>query len=332
MSVKNLEPKILIVHEDEGMQGMLSGELKKARYRTDIADSKEKALDKIVTDKGKDPFNLVIAHERNIKGLELLREIRYRNFDLGFILLTRSADINSSRKLIKTEGANDYLVIECGLTDLLPVVEGVLKEVRIIRTQKELEEKFRKDYVDITEIVLEIIREKDSYTYGHSQRVGKYSEIIASECKISAQEARKTGLLHDTGKIFVSEETLTTSRKLTPSQDEEIKSHPVRGERVIGQTGRGSSEIFMAIRHHHEKYKGGGYPDGLKGDKISLLAQIISAADIFDAITFPRTYNDRISPSEAIARIGEEFNPVVEEALKKAYTELARACQEFAQK
>ncbi|MBX6763497.1 MAG: diguanylate cyclase [Rubrobacteraceae bacterium] len=133
------------------------------------------------------------------------------------------------------------------------------------------------------------------------------------------------GLLHDVGKIGIPDEILLKEGPLTDEEYEAMKSHPVLGARILEAAG-GLEDVIPAVRHHHERLDGRGYPDGLRGEEIPLAARIVFVADAFEAMTRGRPYQYRISPHEALAEIerhaGTQFDPEVASALRRVIEEL----------
>lgn len=171
----------------------------------------------------------------------------------------------------------------------------------------------------------EAIENKDSYTAGHVHRVTNYSLLLGMELKLSQEELGDLWLaaaLHDVGKIFVSDAILGKSGPLTPEEAEVMKAHPVAGARILAEV----SDLHGAlggVRHHHERYDGQGYPDGLQGDEIPLAARIIAVADTYDAITTQRPYRSARSPQQAAREIaavaGTQLCPSVVRAFQSLF-------------
>ncbi|MBP0962413.1 MAG: HD-GYP domain-containing protein [Oscillospiraceae bacterium] len=156
---------------------------------------------------------------------------------------------------------------------------------------------------------------KDRYTHGHSARVAEYSRKLAEMGGMSRSECENVyyaALLHDVGKIGISESIITKDGKLTSEEYATIKSHPVIGSQILGSI---SEYPFLSIgaKYHHERYDGKGYPDGLKGEEIPEIARIIAAADTYDAMTSRRSYRDPIPQQkvreEFIKCSGTQFDP-----------------------
>ncbi len=162
---------------------------------------------------------------------------------------------------------------------------------------------------------------KDDYTRGHSERVSRLAGRIALEIGAGAEHVhhiRLAGRLHDIGKIGIRESVLLKPGSLTPEEYSQIQAHPVIGERILGQGLLDDATVQM-VRHHHEHYSGGGYPDGLGGSDIPLGARILAVADAFDALTSDRPYRGRLSKADALDVLrrgaGVQWQPTLVEAL-----------------
>lgn len=163
----------------------------------------------------------------------------------------------------------------------------------------------------------EAIFEKSPWTNGHSVRVMNYALAIGNELRLSnatLETLRVSGLLHDIGKIDTCASVLEKKGKLTAEEFELVKLHPVTGAEIIQKTERLSS-VARVVRHHHERFDGFGYPDGLIGANIPLLSRVLLVADAFDSMTADRPY--RMAPGKpyAISELrrcsGSQFDPNV---------------------
>lgn len=164
---------------------------------------------------------------------------------------------------------------------------------------------------------------KDHYTHGHSERVNHYALQIGRIMGISQSELDQLELaclLHDVGKIGIPENILNKAEKLTPEEMSIIRKHPLKGLEIL-KNAKLTKATLAAVRHHHERYDGGGYPDGLKAEEIPLLARIITVVDTFDAMISDRPYRPRCTKMTAIAKIykdsGSQHDPRVVQALLK---------------
>ncbi|MEH0019868.1 MAG: HD domain-containing phosphohydrolase [Desulfobacter sp.] len=161
---------------------------------------------------------------------------------------------------------------------------------------------------------------RDLYTRKHSTRVAKYAHMIAEEMGCTEEELdviNFAGSLHDIGKIGIRDDILLKPGRLTDEEYEKIKEHPVIGADIISKLGLWDREMEI-IRHHHERYDGKGYPDGLKGMEIPKLARIMAVADCYDAMASDRAYRRKMDKKEVLETIvgnsGTQFDPEVVEA------------------
>jgi HD-GYP domain-containing protein (c-di-GMP phosphodiesterase class II) len=169
------------------------------------------------------------------------------------------------------------------------------------------------------------IDEKDPYTRGHSDRVAKYTQIIGREMGLSEGDLDKlriSALLHDVGKIGVDDRVLKKPGSLTPDEFEIMKQHPIKGANIMRPVAQ-LAEMLPGIELHHECVDGRGYPYGLVGDNIPLMARIIAVCDTLDAMTTNRPYQSALELDFAVGKIrnlaGTKFDPVVVDALEAAF-------------
>jgi putative nucleotidyltransferase with HDIG domain len=189
---------------------------------------------------------------------------------------------------------------------------------------KQAAEENRELFVGSIRMIAAAIDEKDPYTRGHSARVAKYSTIIAEQLNLTAEEMdrlRISALLHDVGKIGVDDRVLKKPGSLTPEEFELMKQHPVKGANIMRPVAQ-LKEMLPGIELHHEHMDGRGYPYGLKGDQIPMVARIIAVADTLDAMTTNRPYQTAMDLTFALNRIrqltGSKFDPQVVDALEAA--------------
>lgn len=184
----------------------------------------------------------------------------------------------------------------------------------------------RENYLNTVEALVQALEAKDTYTSGHSERVGKFAVAIAEKLKMSEdkiESLKYAAVLHDVGKIGVSEIILTKEGKLLDSEWEAIRSHPVIGQTII-KSIKFLFDIGDVVRHHHERYDGNGYPDGIKGIEIPLESRIIAVTDTYDAITSDRSYRKGSTHDEAIAELkkvsGSQLDPELVEIFCRVVT------------
>jgi hypothetical protein len=168
---------------------------------------------------------------------------------------------------------------------------------------KRLYQDLRTIYRDTVRAFAAAIDIKDKYTQGHSERVGKYSEIIARELGWPEEEVEGiaiAGYLHDIGKLIVERDVINAPYKIDAKASKELNRHPAAGFEILSPIHHPYADIPLLAKYHHERIDGLGYPDGLKGDEIPFGAKIVALADSFDAMTTDRPYKTRRSFEDVI--------------------------------
>ncbi|MCL6447921.1 MAG: diguanylate cyclase [Armatimonadetes bacterium] len=178
--------------------------------------------------------------------------------------------------------------------------------------------------------LLTALKAKDPYTYAHCENVARYAVALAQKAGLSPEETSKikiAALLHDLGKVEIPLETLTKTEPLTPEERALIRRHASLGAELVGQI-KPLAGLVPAILHHHERYDGAGYPQGLAGEEIPLAARIIALADAYDAMTSYRPYRSARTPFEALAEIekeaGRQFDPALVDCFLQTMKERER--------
>jgi len=196
---------------------------------------------------------------------------------------------------------------------LLVILYGKKEARRILETKI-------KDYEQHIFSLVDILERRDSYTAGHTKRVGKYSALIAEEMGFNEEkidDLHRACMLHDIGKISTPDAILLKPGKLNKLEYEIIKEHVVVSYELLKNVDI-YKDIAEIVRHHHEHYDGGGYPQGVQGANVPLLSQVMTLADSFDAMTTNRVYKGRKNVQTALVEInelsGKQFNPQVVKA------------------
>jgi len=207
--------------------------------------------------------------------------------------------------------------IEVGIVGILLFFLPLL----LARRSFELYTKMRKVYLDTIRALAAAIDAKDPYTKGHSERVADTSVALAQELNLSDRDIENieyTALLHDIGKIGIADKILGKKGSLTNKEFDKIKEHTVMGAKIIEPVDF-LKNSYKAIYHHHEKYNGKGYPDGLKSEDIPLSARIIAVADAYDAMGSDRPYRKKLNMNKILKELkdqsGKQFDPEVVNAL-----------------
>lgn len=237
----------------------------------------------------------------NLNGIEFCRRVKENPLTrlVPFILITGLAD--RAHRIAGIEaGADDFLGKPFDSQELKARVRSLLRLKRYT------------DELDSAEsVILSLaltVEARDPYTRGHCQRLAAYSVLIGERIGASDEQLsalHRGGYLHDVGKIGVPDAILFKPSGLTPDEYNVLKRHTVIGDRLCGDL-RALSLVRPIVRSHHERLDGSGYPDGLKGDAVPLLAQIISIVDEYDAITTSRPYRQALPPERAFDELSKD--------------------------
>ncbi|MFY9558787.1 MAG: HD domain-containing phosphohydrolase [Terriglobales bacterium] len=237
----------------------------------------------------------------HLNGFEVCEKIKNNpdTYLIPVIMITALSDKQDRLEGIKV-GADDFLTRPVDRTELLARVGSLLKL------------KQRTDELERAESVLfslaRSIEGKDPYTHGHCERLAEYSAQLGEHLKLSEEQLialRRAGVVHDVGKIAVPDAILLKPGRLTAEEWTLIKEHPVVGERICAPL-KSFRLVLPIIRHHHEKFDGSGYPDGLRGEAIPVTARVLQVVDVYDALTTDRPYKKAFSVTDALQTMKEE--------------------------
>jgi putative nucleotidyltransferase with HDIG domain len=200
---------------------------------------------------------------------------------------------------------------DMNLADALAAhVSAGIESAQLLRRQRDL-------FYATVSMLAQAVEMRDEYTYGHTMRVTAYSKLIGTHLELAPKDMHLINIgtpLHDIGKIGIDDAILRKPSKLTPAEFEIMKTHTVKGAKILEQVTE-LSDVIPIVRSHHERWEGGGYPDGLAGEKIDRLARIVAVADAFDAMTSDRPYRKGMPADAAFAEVerqqGKQFDPEV---------------------
>ncbi len=258
----------------------------------------------------------VLVENTATQGLNLRNPLLQAFLPTSFVLVP----LISRGKVIGVMAA-DRAVDQLSLTkEDLDSLVGFGNHVAVALENSRLYQSLERASLDAIQALAHAVEAKDPYTHGHSERVSRYSERLA--VAIGLLEGQTTNLrlaclMHDIGKIGISEKILHKAGKLDQEEQTVIRQHSVIGETIIRPL-KGLGNIARIIRHHHERYDGLGYPDRLRGEEIPLEARIMSIADCYDAMTTARPYRHALPPAAAIRELsenrGRQFDPALVES------------------
>jgi response regulator RpfG family c-di-GMP phosphodiesterase len=303
-------------------------------YECQAAGSAEQALELL----GQSPTPIVVTDLRmpGRGGVWLVRELQRRWPDVAVIVVTAGQDEDAVTECLKA-GAHHYFLKPIELDEFRHALEATLR-THLVQREREgyrrhLERRvhrqtrrLRRTFVSAIASLVRTLEARDPNTTGHSLRVRRYAVRLARALGWGRPLRRQLGLaakLHDIGKVGVPEAILHKPGRLTAEEYRRVQQHPVIGERILKRIVRNAA-ILSAVRGHHERYDGGGYPDGLGGTDIPLMARLIAVVDCFDALTSVRSYREALSAARALevirAGAGSRFDPL----LAQAFLEVVR--------
>ena len=329
--------QILVVDDEEPIRNALKKFLAQQQYEVYTASTGEEALQQLRRHR----IALMLCDIRmpGTSGVDLVPQAIEIEPELAILMLTAVNDATSAA-LCMQRGAMDYLTKPIELADLGRAVQRALKRREMLLENRQLNQWLKEEVstrtaelqrermklerlsVATLEALVNALEAKDPYMRGHSARVADLSATIAHEMGIPEEEiehVRVAGRLHDIGKIGTRESVLNKQGALTPEEFEHVKQHVIIGSQILAPLSH-LGDIIPAVRHHHERWDGTGYPDGLRGEEIPMGARVIGAAEVFDALSTSRAYQEKLSPEKAVDRLadlsGTVVDPKVFEALQ----------------
>ena len=269
-------------------------------------------------------MNVLPAHESNTFGMVM--------YSHGLMNIYRFQVIGYLDKQL-TDYPLFYVML-CMTAVFLAMIIGnmvVVLRMRKLEQRRIMDEKI---IIDTLQMLAKLIDAKDSYTNGHSDRVAEYAVLLAKEMHMKSDDIRfmrYMGLMHDCGKMGIPDSVLNKPDKLTPEEMDIIRSHTVLGGKIV-ENFTAMPGVQECALYHHERYDGKGYPEGLKGEEIPLLARIICVADSFDAMNSDRCYRKRLKKAVILEELkknaGTQFDPQIAKLMVKLIEEGKVRCDE----
>jgi putative two-component system response regulator len=290
---------ILVVEDDDRVRAVLAEHLAILGHKALEAASAEEALE--VVEHTSPDLILTDVHMGGLSGIELCAKLKGdARFQLTpVIILTGQSDLEA-RVAGLAAGADDFFAKPFDLMEIRTRVAALLR-VKFLLDQLERAESV------ITTLGL-TIEARDPYTAGHCERLARYAVGLGRALGVDEAMLKSLwlgGFLHDLGKIAVPDRILLKDGALDAEERSVIQTHPVVGADLVREM-RTLDEVRPIIRHHHERFDGSGYPDGLQGEGIPLGARIMAVVDVYDALCTKRPYKPALSHQEAIAILRRE--------------------------
>ncbi|MBC8261695.1 MAG: response regulator [Planctomycetia bacterium] len=299
------ELKILVADDDPGARELVSAILSADGWPEPVlVEDGERALEQIRAQH----WDILVTDldMPRMRGDDLVRNAIQEDPDLSIVVTTGDGTVQNAVDLMKS-GATDFIAKPYDVDDFIASMQRARMRALNIHEVKGMR--------DTVEALLVALESKDKYLNGHSVRVRNMAIKLGALAGLDRGQLRILGyaaLLHDVGKIGVHEDILNKTDKLTDEEYKAIQRHPEISAEIIAPVPFLNPSV-NAVRHHHERWDGRGYPDGLSGEQIPLMARIISVVDAFDAMTSDRSYRSALSHEVALQKIqsgkGEQFDP-----------------------
>ncbi|OHB76191.1 MAG: hypothetical protein A2Z34_05740 [Planctomycetes bacterium RBG_16_59_8] len=290
---------VLIADDDEGVRTYLTQFLAQNRYEPIVAADGREAYEMALAQHP--DLILLDVQMPGLDGIEVCRRLKRRSGEryTPIVLVTSLVDLGSRVAGIAA-GADDFFSKPFEATELLARIRSLL-------TLKSAIDELEHAEAVITSLEL-CVEARDPYTGGHCERLSHYAVDLGKRVGLTERELRTVrlgGLLHDLGKIAVPDNILLKPGPLTDDEWLVIRRHPGRGKDLCDPL-KSFGEIALIIRHHHEKWNGSGYPDGLKGEGIPINARIVGIVDAFDALRTRRSYKPSFPLEETMRILRDE--------------------------
>jgi len=296
---------ILIVDDSPAVRNLIEKALTKAGFHVESAENGRKALE--LLSRCTPDMILSDLNMPELDGSGLCKNV-HANKDLSqipFIIMSSDGDRATMRRLLQY-GASAYLVKPFNIEQLVVTAERFLSDhfSRILRERERLESERQFLIGSITSLIL-ALEARDQYTRGHSESVSAFVVDIAREMSLGEElieRVKIAGKLHDLGKIGIRDDILLKPGPLNEEEWKVLKLHPLIGAEILAPI-QSLADIIPALSSHHERIDGKGYPGGLKGERIPLLARMVAVADTYDALTSDRPYRKGFSNDDALTLI-----------------------------
>jgi len=329
---------VLVVDDEEPIRNALRKFLKQQQFEVFAAASADEALQQLRLHK----IALMLSDIRmpGTSGVDLVPQALEIEPDLAILMLTAVNDATSAA-LCMQRGALDYLTKPIELADLGRAVQRALKrremqlenrhlnqwlkEEVTTRTAELQRERHRLERVSTAtlEVLVNALEAKDPYLRGHSARVADLSANIATEMRLAEEDVeriRVAGRLHDLGKIGTRDAVVNKEGPLSADEFEHVKQHVIIGAQILSPLVH-LGDIVAMVKSHHERFDGTGYPDGLRGEEVPMGGRIIAVAEVYDALTTARPYQEKMTPEQAVERMADLSGTVLD---PKVYDALVR--------
>jgi putative two-component system response regulator len=313
--------KFLIAEDEPAVQSLLRSVLEERDYHDiQVARDGQEAIERLPA---LHPDILITDLKMpRLDGEELSRRALLLQPDLTILVTTGNGTVENAVRMLKG-GVFDFITKPFSIEALIASIDRGVERTRNLAELHGVR--------DVVEALMAALESKDIYLKGHSRRVARLSGLLAEKLGWPRKRCRLleyAALVHDVGKIGIREEILNKPGPLTPGELSLMKKHPVFSRDILRPVVY-LHDVLPDVYHHHERYDGGGYPDGLAGEGIPIGARIIAVCDSYDAMASDRAYRAAMSEEEILAIFnrlkGAQFDPALVDLFLKHFAELKAA-------
>lgn len=310
---KLVSTRILVIDDDINMMDVLSVVLRRYGHFVKTYTEPLSAIEEL----RKNNYDILIVNYlmTPVNGDKIVETVREFNKEIYIILMSIHKDLAPSIEVMQKLDIQAYYEKSNRFDNLIMLIQGGIKYIEQINKIKNMNSKLEHYLVDFAKILLQTVGAKDHYTEEHSRRVTMFADIFSKYLKLSSRQISDLQIaaaFHDIGKIGIPDNILLKTTRLTDDEYQVIKTHPTIAANIFSVSDI-YKDIYPIMYYHHERYDGKGYPTGIKGKQIPLLARILSICDCFDAIVSKRTYKEGASIEFALSEIekntGTQFDP-----------------------
>lgn len=315
---------VMIIDDDIGLTQALSIVLDSYNIKLSTFTEPLAAIQELRTNK----HDILIVNYlmTSTRGDEIVKLVRDFDKEIYIILMSAHKDLAPSIDIMRSLEIQAFFEKGARFDDLILLIESGYKYIDQINEIKQMNHTIQNFGLELANTLKSTVGARDHYTKEHSDRVAEYAKLFGAHLELDEEELKTLVLaadFHDIGKIGISDAVLLKEGKLTDEEYTKIKLHPIISVNILA-----GSETFKdaipAVRHHHERIDGRGYPDGLKGEQIPRLARILSICDTFDAITSRRVYREQMAIEDALAEIDRVKGTQLDKELAEIFIEFVR--------
>jgi putative two-component system response regulator len=330
LDLSDIQERVLVVDDDQVFLGLLQRNITFLGLEADSACNGREAADLLKDQE----YGVVISDMRmpEMDGMGLICHIIEHHPQTDVLVISGYTDTYNFTDLI-TAGATDFIEKPFELDELRAKLQRIFRERGLLNDLRRAKDKEKVFFLHLVETLAMSLDEKDKYTHGHARRVTNLSLQLAealADRGVDFELLRLSGTLHDIGKIGVPDSILLKEEKLSEEEFAVIKKHPEQGTRILQpmEFDETIQSVSRIIRHHHERYDGRGYPDGLKGEDIPFYSRIIAVADSYDAMTSDRPYRKGMDCVDAVNEIKDNAGTQFDPYLARKFVNLMKGCHE----